>query len=81
MKLIVDSATDVVIGASMCGPDAPEIIQVCSPHYLRKLIILPIMNKLLIGVLFTFPQGVAIALKCGATKAQFDSTVRALKMS
>lgn len=28
MKLIVDSATDRVIGASMCGPDAPEIMQV-----------------------------------------------------
>ena len=28
MKLIVDSATDIVLGASMCGPDAPEIIQV-----------------------------------------------------
>ncbi|TVU27757.1 hypothetical protein EJB05_19257, partial [Eragrostis curvula] len=46
MKLIVDSETDKVLGASMCGPDAPEII-----------------------------QGIAIALKCGATKATFDSTV------
>ncbi|KAG8072883.1 hypothetical protein GUJ93_ZPchr0006g44169 [Zizania palustris] len=47
MKLVVDSETDRVLGASMCGPDAPEII-----------------------------QGMAIALKCGATKAVFDSTVR-----
>ncbi|KAG2321387.1 hypothetical protein Bca52824_014600 [Brassica carinata] len=46
MKLIVDEQTDKVIGASMCGPDAAEIM-----------------------------QGIAIALKCGATKAQFDSTV------
>ncbi|KAL2518646.1 Glutathione reductase [Abeliophyllum distichum] len=46
MKLVVDSETDKVLGASMCGPDAPEIM-----------------------------QGIAIALKCGATKAQFDSTV------
>jgi len=46
MKLLVDAETDKVIGASMCGPDAPEII-----------------------------QGIAVAVKCGATKAQFDSTV------
>ncbi|XP_042517889.1 glutathione reductase, cytosolic [Macadamia integrifolia] len=46
MKLVVDAETDKVLGAAMCGPDAPEII-----------------------------QGIAIALKCGATKAQFDSTV------
>nr|ACF93236.1 glutathione reductase [Picrorhiza kurrooa] len=46
MKLIVEAETDKVIGASMCGADAPEIM-----------------------------QGIAVALKCGATKAQFDSTV------
>ncbi|XP_039010148.1 glutathione reductase, cytosolic-like [Hibiscus syriacus] len=46
MKLVVDQETDKVLGASMCGPDAPEIM-----------------------------QGIAVALKCGATKAQFDSTV------
>lgn len=46
MKLVVDAETDKVLGASMCGPDAAEIM-----------------------------QGIAIALKCGATKAQFDSTV------
>ncbi|XP_048332690.1 glutathione reductase, chloroplastic isoform X1 [Ziziphus jujuba] len=46
MKLVVDAETDKVLGASMVGPDAPEII-----------------------------QGIAVALKCGATKAQFDSTV------
>ncbi|CDO99441.1 unnamed protein product [Coffea canephora] len=46
MKLVVEAETDKVLGASMCGPDAPEIM-----------------------------QGIAIALKCGATKAQFDSTV------
>eukprot|EP00252_Welwitschia_mirabilis_P015171 TRINITY_DN33389_c0_g1_i1.p1 TRINITY_DN33389_c0_g1~~TRINITY_DN33389_c0_g1_i1.p1 ORF type:complete len:493 (+),score=117.13 TRINITY_DN33389_c0_g1_i1:340-1818(+) len=46
MKLIVDCKSDKVLGASMCGPDAPEIM-----------------------------QGIAVALKCGATKAQFDSTV------
>ncbi|KAL7251248.1 hypothetical protein ACSBR1_013140 [Camellia fascicularis] len=46
MKLLVDAETDKVLGASMCGPDAPEIM-----------------------------QGTAIALKCGATKEQFDNTV------
>ncbi|KAF5950836.1 hypothetical protein HYC85_012829 [Camellia sinensis] len=28
MKLVVDFETDKVIGASMCGPDAPEIMQI-----------------------------------------------------
>ncbi|KAK1314656.1 hypothetical protein QJS10_CPA06g00042 [Acorus calamus] len=46
MKLVVDAETEKVLGASMCGLDAAEII-----------------------------QGIAVALKCGATKAQFDSTV------
>ena len=46
MKLIVDRATDRVIGLHMLGPDAGEIV-----------------------------QGFAVALKCGATKAQFDATV------
>ncbi|KAG6423027.1 hypothetical protein SASPL_113410 [Salvia splendens] len=46
MKLVADAETDKVLGASMCGPDAPEIM-----------------------------QGIAVALKCGATKAQFDSTI------
>ena len=30
MKLVVDAETDKVLGASMCGPDAPEIMQVCA---------------------------------------------------
>jgi glutathione reductase (NADPH) len=46
MKLVVDPATDRVLGCHMVGPDAPEII-----------------------------QGLAIAIKCGATKKQFDATV------
>ena len=46
MKLIVDRATDRVLGAHMLGDDAPEIA-----------------------------QGLGIALKCGATKAQFDATI------
>jgi glutathione reductase (NADPH) len=46
MKLIVDKASDRVVGIHMMGPDAGEII-----------------------------QGMAIALKAGATKAMFDSTV------
>lgn len=46
MKLVVDRASQRVVGAHMVGSDAPEII-----------------------------QGVAIAVKCGATKAQFDATV------
>ena len=46
MKLIVDKASDRVVGAHMVGLDAGEII-----------------------------QGVGIALKCKATKAQFDATM------
>ena len=46
MKLIVEDATDRVVGIHMMGPDAGEII-----------------------------QGMAIALKAGATKAVFDSTI------
>ncbi|MCI5060434.1 MAG: glutathione-disulfide reductase [Alphaproteobacteria bacterium] len=46
MKLIVDKKTDKVLGAHMCGTDAPEIL-----------------------------QGIGIALKSGATKADFDATI------
>jgi len=46
MKLVVDAATQRVVGAHMVGPDAGEII-----------------------------QGVAIAVKLGATKPQFDATI------
>ncbi len=46
MKLVVDRASQAVVGAHMIGPDAGEII-----------------------------QGVAIAVKLGATKAQFDATL------
>jgi glutathione reductase (NADPH) len=46
MKLVVDRATQVVVGAHMIGPDAGEVI-----------------------------QGVAIAVKMKATKAQFDATI------
>ncbi len=46
MKLIVDRASDRVLGLHMVGPDAGEIT-----------------------------QGFAVALKAGATKAQFDATV------
>jgi glutathione reductase (NADPH) len=46
MKLIVDTASDRVVGVHMMGPDAGEIV-----------------------------QGIAIALKAGATKAIFDNTV------
>jgi len=45
MKLIVDTATDRLLGCHIVGPDAPEMIQMA-----------------------------AIALKMGATKAQWDST-------
>lgn len=45
-KLVVDAATDRVVGAHMIGPDAPEIL-----------------------------QALAIAVKAGLTKAQFDETV------
>jgi glutathione reductase (NADPH) len=46
MKLIVDTASDQVIGLHMVGPDAGEIV-----------------------------QGFAVAMKAGATKALFDSTI------
>ena len=46
MKLVVERASQRVLGAHMVGPDAGEII-----------------------------QGIAIAVKCGATKAQFDATI------
>ena len=46
MKLVVDDATDRVVGLHMVGPDAGEIV-----------------------------QGFAVALRAGATKAVFDSTI------
>jgi glutathione reductase (NADPH) len=46
MKLLVDGASDKVVGCHMLGPDAAEIVQMA-----------------------------AIALKMGATKADFDATV------
>ena len=46
MKLVVDRASQRVVGAHMVGADAGEVI-----------------------------QGIAIAIKCGATKAQFDATL------
>jgi glutathione reductase (NADPH) len=46
MKLIVDSASDRVVGLHMVGSDAGEIV-----------------------------QGFAVAMKAGATKAIFDSTI------
>ena len=46
MKLVVDRASQRVLGAHMIGPDAGEVI-----------------------------QGLAIAVKLGATKAQFDATL------
>ena len=45
-KLVVDAATDVVIGVHMIGPEAPEIL-----------------------------QAVAIAVRAGLTKADFDATI------
>jgi len=46
MKLVVDRASQRVVGAHMVGPEAGEII-----------------------------QGIAIAVKCRATKADFDATI------
>ena len=46
MKLVVDAASDRVVGLHMAGPDAGEIV-----------------------------QGFAVAMKAGATKAVFDSTI------
>ena len=46
MKVVVERASNRVVGAHMVGADAGEII-----------------------------QGIAIAIKCGATKTQFDATL------
>ena len=46
MKLVVETATDRVVGLHMVGPDAGEVV-----------------------------QGFAVAMKAGATKALFDSTI------
>jgi len=46
MKLVVEEATDRVVGLHMVGPDAGEVV-----------------------------QGFAVAMKAGATKAIFDSTI------
>jgi glutathione reductase (NADPH) len=46
MKLVVDAASDRVVGLHMVGPDAGEIV-----------------------------QGFAVAMRAGATKAVFDSTI------
>jgi glutathione reductase (NADPH) len=46
MKLLVDDASDRVVGLHMVGPDAGEVV-----------------------------QGFAVAMKAGATKAVFDSTI------
>jgi glutathione reductase (NADPH) len=46
VKLVVDAATDKVLGVHMVGPDAGEVV-----------------------------QGFAVALRAGATKAVFDSTI------
>ncbi len=46
MKLVVDKASDRVVGLHMVGPDAGEVV-----------------------------QGFAVAMKAGATKAVFDSTI------
>lgn len=46
MKLVVDQATDRVLGCHMVGPDAGELM-----------------------------QGIAVALKAGATKQIFDDTI------
>lgn len=79
MKLVVDSETDKVLGASMCGPDAPEIIQVSKVcvfiSHTKKSWHFPVFTSIL-HLTFHQLQGMAVALKCGTTKATFDSTVR-----
>jgi glutathione reductase (NADPH) len=46
MKVVVDRASDRVLGCHMVGPEAGEII-----------------------------QGLAVAVNCGATKTQLDTTI------
>lgn len=77
MKLIVDRETNRVVGAHMVGDDAPEIIQArLLPLFSCFTLLSPFFTyDLLLLLLLREQQGVAIAVKCGATKAQFDSTV------
>lgn len=80
MKLVVDAESDRVLGASMCGPDAAEIMQVsiykffCYFLNIVFLVPLPLLHSWF-WLSFGMIQGIAVALKCGATKANFDSTV------
>jgi glutathione reductase (NADPH) len=84
MKLVVDAETDKVLGASMSGPDAPEIMQVCIfsdslaipiLKFSAPVYFLLFMHVLIIVSWLSSSQGIGVALKCGATKQQFDSTV------
>jgi glutathione reductase (NADPH) len=75
MKLVVDAETDKVLGAAMSGPDAAEIMQV----HIREVCVfffqLVIRSILCLSFYAQKMQGIAVALKAGATKATFDSTV------
>ncbi|KAH9610236.1 hypothetical protein KSS87_020480 [Heliosperma pusillum] len=76
MKLVVDAETDKVLGASMCGPDAAEIMQ--RPDLGRWRCNSLDRQRYPSAYWVSIDgdkEGIAIALKCGATKAQFDSTV------
>lgn len=47
MKLVVDAETDKVLGASMVGPDAPEIMQVFCRLVSAVTMIVEIQNVIL----------------------------------
>lgn len=60
MKLVVDGVTQKVLGASMCGPDAPEIMQV---HFVIEL-----ENMFLFATLYTRTLVFNYFLKIGPNK-------------
>lgn len=59
MKLVVDANTDKVLGAAMCGPDAPEIMQVWA-------FVAFIANPFLIGK--RFMQAASFAFLCSTSQ-------------
>ncbi|RVW54788.1 Glutathione reductase, chloroplastic [Vitis vinifera] len=73
MKLIVCAKTNKVLGLHMCGEDSPEIVAGLPSNPLLDLFLLDLQ---LIGcILMAKPQGFAVAVRAGLTKADFDATV------
>lgn len=72
MKILVCATSNKVVGVHMCGDDAPEIIQVCMASCLFLISVSFLTGSL---ILFVFCQGIAIAVKAGLTKQDFDATI------